>query len=199
MKCERTIAKLKEGGPVVIAALGDSLTFGWMVNEGYIDIFDTMLSQKYPHASFRIINRGMPGDTARGGFFRMQRQIIDENPDLVLVQFALNDALSGFTPSDFYNSLSRIVTALQNETSAEILLLTSPLIYNQKMMKLAEPYYDRIITLGSECSIPVALVHEYWEQKIADGTDHASLVQSDMAHPTETGYRLMAEAVMRHF
>jgi len=33
---ERTIEKLKRGEKVIIAALGDSLTQGWMVRRGYV-------------------------------------------------------------------------------------------------------------------------------------------------------------------
>jgi lysophospholipase L1-like esterase len=179
---------------MVIVAFGDSLTYGWMVEQGYIDVLDSMLRGRYPRALFRIVNRGIPGDTARGGYFRMQRHVIDERPDLVMIQFALNDALSGFSEDDFYGSLSQIVSGVQAETSAEILLLTSPLIYDEEMMNMARPYYDKIVQLGIEKSIPTARVDLYWREKIASGTDHASLVQSDMAHPTETGHRLMAEA-----
>jgi lysophospholipase L1-like esterase len=42
-------------------------------------------------------------------------------------------------------------------------------------------------------------VHEYWKKKITDGIPFESLVQYDGVHPTEGGYRLMAEAVMELF
>jgi lysophospholipase L1-like esterase len=53
--------------------------------------------------------------------------------------------------------------------------------------------------LGEDYRIPVALVHEYWKTKITDGIPFESLVQYDGVHPTEEGYRLMAEAVMKLF
>jgi lysophospholipase L1-like esterase len=199
LKCEHSIQKLENGTRLIIAALGDSLTFGWMVQEGFIDILDKMLREKYPNADFTIINRGLPGGTAQEGIFRMQRQIIDEHPDLVTVQFGLNDALSGYSPEDFYNNMKHIVNTLQKDTRAEILLMTSPLIYDEDMMRLARPYYDKIVKLADEEALPAARVDRYWEKKISAGVNHASLVQSDMAHPTEAGHRLMAEAVMELF
>ena len=116
-----------------------------------------------------------------------------------MVQFALNDALSGYSPAEFYANMKNIVDILKEETDAEILLMTSPLIYDEEMMRLARPYYDRICQISEEMSLPIALVDKYWEKKIASGIDHHELVQSDMAHPTEAGYRLMAEAVMELF
>ena len=199
MKCERAIQKLKEGSRLTIAALGDSLTYGWMVRTGFVDIFEDMLKDKYPQAVFKIIKRGVPGDTAQGGIFRIKKDIISAMPDLVMVQFGLNDALSGYTPAEFYNNMRHIVSVLKEETDSEILLMTSPLIYDEEMMNLARPYYDRIFQISEEMSLPAALVHKYWEKKIAAGVNHYELVQSDMAHPTEAGHRLMAEAVMELF
>jgi len=199
MKCERAIQKLKDGSRLTIAALGDSLTYGWMVRAGFVDILKDMLRDKYPQADFKIIKRGVPGDTAQGGVFRIKRDIISTTPDLVMVQFGLNDALSGYSPAEFYNNMKRIISILKEETDSEILLMTSPLIYDEEMMRLARPYYDRICQISEEIPLPVALVDKYWEKKIANGIDHYELVQSDMAHPTEAGHRLMAEAVMEFF
>ena len=199
MKCERAIQKLKEGKRLTIAALGDSLTYGWMVRAGFVDILEDMLKDKYPQADFKIIKRGVPGDTAQGGILRVKRDVISAMPDLVMVQFALNDALSGYSPAEFYSNMKRIAAMLKEETNSEILLMTSPFIYNKEMMRLAKPYYDKICQISEEMSLPIALVDKYWEKKIADGTNHHELVQSDMAHPTEAGYRLMAEAVMELF
>jgi lysophospholipase L1-like esterase len=53
--------------------------------------------------------------------------------------------------------------------------------------------------LGEDYRIPVVPVHEYWKKTIRDGILFESLVQYDGVHPTEEGYRLMAEAVMKLF
>ena len=196
MKCIETIEKMDKGKSIRIVALGDSLTYGWMVEKGYIDFLDEMLKKKYPKATITIINRGLPGDTSRGGLFRLQKHVIEENPDLVLLQFALNDALTGFTVDEFYSNMKSMVEQIQQDTSAEILLMTSPLIYDRVMQRMAEPYYGRIITLAAEKKLPLAQVHEYWGQKISGGVEHRGLVQDDLAHPTVEGHLLMAEAVM---
>ena len=199
MKCERAIQKLKDGSRLTIAALGDSLTYGWMVRTGFVDILEDMLRDSYPQANFKIIKRGVPGDTAQGGVFRAKRDIVSVKPDIVMLQFALNDALSGYSPAEFYDNMKHIIGILKEETIPEILLMTSPLIYDKDMMRLARPYYDKICQISEEISLPLALVDKYWEKKIAAGINHRELVQSDMAHPTEAGHRLMAEAVMELF
>ena len=45
---EKTIAKLKSGEDVKIVAIGDSLTYGWLVSKGYLDFLKEMLRKRYP-------------------------------------------------------------------------------------------------------------------------------------------------------
>src|SRR3990172_12452360 len=97
MKLEKSIKKLKAGETLTIVALGDSLTHGWLVRKGYLDFMSEMIKSRYPHRTVKIINRGVPGDTAEGGLARLEHDVIDLNPDLVFIQFGLNDAFSGIS------------------------------------------------------------------------------------------------------
>lgn len=180
---------------LVIAALGDSLTYGWLVNKGYLDFLAEMLHAKYPDLEISIKNLGVPGDTARDGLRRVN-DVIRTNPDLCMIQFALNDAFTGINPQLFRNNIEQIIRKVKSETSAEILLLTSVPVNSPDENRVAESFYNRIIECGEEFNIPVAKVHEYWKIKISGGIKHSSLVQGDGVHPVENGYRLMAEAVM---
>jgi len=53
--------------------------------------------------------------------------------------------------------------------------------------------------IATTCKLPLASVHEVWRQWIEDGGDFHRLVQYDRVHPTEEGYHLMAEALMKLF
>ena len=60
---------------LIIAALGDSLTYGWMTEHGYLDYLKSMLNKKFPGSRFKIINRGIPGDTAKDGLRRVEMML----------------------------------------------------------------------------------------------------------------------------
>ena len=195
MKPEKTIAKLAAGQSVRIAALGDSLTYGWMVEKGYIDFLQDMLQAKYPSATILFINRGVPGDTAEGGLRRLKEQVIDERPDLVFVQFALNDAFIGCPLAEYEKNIALIIDRLRSETAAELLLLTSVALADQQEDAMALKYYGRIEQLAQQLSVPIARVHAYWKEKTGGNFD--GLLQADLVHPTSAGYRLMAEAIMQ--
>ena len=199
MKLKKSLHKLSSGDPLRIIAIGDSLTQGWMVRKGYLDFFGEMLKANYPQCNVTIFNRGIPGDTAQGGLFRLREDVLDCDPDLVFIQFALNDAFTGVPPAQFKNTVRTMVDHIRADTDAEILLVTSVPIMHQEEDFMAENFYSRLIELSSEENLPIALVHLYWKKKMAEGTDIRSLVQMDMVHPNVEGYRLMAEAIMAEF
>jgi len=199
MKLEKTITRLSTGLPVTIVALGDSLTYGWMVQKGYLDYMQDMLSEKYPGSSCDIVNRGIPGDTAEGGLRRLREHVIEYAPHAVLVQFALNDAFCGYSPEQYERNIASIVHSLQQNTAADILLVTSISPGDARDDRLAESFYARLTAVAGQEHIPLARVHAYWKKKITGGMAHSDLLQADLVHPTTPGYRLMAEAIMEMF
>ena len=196
---ERTIEKLRRGEKVVIAALGDSLTQGWMVRRGYIDFLRDMLKERYPQAHLSLIRKGIPGDSADNGLYRLRYDILEYNPDCVFVQYAINDAFMGYTARQFRNTIREIIEEIQADGDADIVLVTSSYIGDNADAGLVGEFYEQLAELGEQFRLPVARVHDYWKEKIDGGIDFGTLVQYDMVHPTEDGYRLMAEAILALF
>lgn len=198
-KLIKTIEKLFNKEEVIISALGDSLTYGWMAERGFLDYLKDMLNKKYPDTSFKILNRGVPGDTAKDGLRRLDRDIIRFNPDLVMIQFALNDAYTDFSPDNFKENVDLIISKIKEKTGSEIALLTSVALLDPRENRIAEKFYSKILELGLKYNIPVAAVHDHWKKRISEGITHSTLVQLDGIHPTEKGYQLMAESVFELF
>ncbi len=196
MRLEKSINKLKTGEPLRIVALGDSLTYGWMARKGYLDYMAEMLSVKYPHGNFSIVNKGIPGDTAQGGLHRLMQDVIDEEPDLVLIQFGLNDAFTGISPGNYKKTIMSLVDTVLETTQSEILLLTSVPIFNERDDSIAEMFYRELTAVAEEKNMPIVQVSRYLKKRISAGADFRKLVQFDQVHPTAEGYKLMAEAIM---
>ena len=195
MRPVKAINKMSSGEPLKITAFGDSLTYGWMVSRGYLDYLGEMINERYPGCRVDILNRGVPGDTALDGFSRLKRDVLRDRADLVLVQFGLNDAYTGFSPDEFESNLERIISELKSSFDPEIVLLTSVYI-KMPEYRLVLQYYDRIERLAEKYKLSLVKVHRYWEDRVGAGTDFYKLVQADGVHPTEEGYRLFAESVM---
>ncbi len=195
----KTIEKLQAEKPVTIAALGDSLTQGWMVQKGFLHFLREMLLRQYPYNSLTIINRGIPGDASESGLRRLRRDILDYDPDCIFIQYALNDAFMGYSTKRFRETIKKIIDDIQAAGEADIILITSVFLEDKKEYDYALTYYQQLEDLAAQYSLPVARVHAYWQKKIEEGIDFGPLVQYDQVHPTEAGYRYMAEAVMELF
>ncbi len=197
MSLGKITSALKEGKPLRIVAIGDSLTFGWMVDKGYVHFLDDMIAGTYPGSCVDFINRGIPGDTAEGGLRRVYSDVVDERPQLVIIQFGLNDACSGYTPAEYRSNIDSMIKIIKSYTAADIILLSSSAVLYEDERDAVERLYDQLEASGDVNGCTVVRAHEYWYDAIKQGEQHEALVQADGVHPTERGYRLMAEAVMQ--
>lgn len=199
MKALKTIEKLKKGGPVTIVALGDSLTQGYLVGKGFPEFLSEMIREEYSSPVLNIVNRGISGDTAMGGLNRLQDEVFIHRPDLIFIEFALNDAYIGVKADIFERTIQEIINQIQDEMDCEIALITSVHMENHKEDKFMEVFYNKLINLAEVNHLPVAEVHTFWREQIQGGVPFQSLVLKDRVHPNEKGYKLMAKAIMDLF
>ena len=59
-----------------------------------------------------LINAGLSGDTSSKGLARMERDVLSNAPDYVLVLFGTEDALVGVEPAAFRANLEKIVSGI---------------------------------------------------------------------------------------
>lgn len=96
-------------------ALGNSLTVGYVPyrisNQPYprflkklIDDF-LLESEKNEVVEVRIVNKGVNGDLTRDLLFRFQRDVIDSNPDYVIILGGTNDIGWGYSSQEIIDNL----------------------------------------------------------------------------------------------
>ena len=86
--CPVFFAKLKEKQPVSIVYFGGSITN----HPGYRVFSEDWLKVRYPDSKITAVNAGIGGTGSDLGVFRMDQDVLEYNPDLVFVEFAVNDA-----------------------------------------------------------------------------------------------------------
>ena len=83
-----------DGLEPTIAVLGDSIAYGWGVlrSQSYPSLLQRWLDRDMaPSERWRVINAGVPGDTALMGCFRYEQDVAPFRPQIVLLHFGLND------------------------------------------------------------------------------------------------------------
>jgi lysophospholipase L1-like esterase len=94
----RTARQLAAGRPIRIVAIGSSSTYGAGASKPYYaypSLLAAELSREFVDHEFKVLNRGVNGDTAASMLARFERGVIAEHPDLVLWQVGTNSLLNG--------------------------------------------------------------------------------------------------------
>lgn len=96
-------AKLEAGKDVNIGYLGGSIT----AQEGWRPKTLKMFQEAYPKAKISQINAAIGGTGSDLGVFRVKQDVLDHKPDLMFIEFAVNDG--GAPPEQIYMCMEGIV------------------------------------------------------------------------------------------
>jgi acyl-CoA thioesterase-1 len=205
----RTVSLLEAGKAVRIVAFGDSITAGFAVRKGFDHFWMRMLREKYPQAEIALTNEGVCGDTSFDGLARLDWSVIAHRPDLVTVNFGINDMYMGIRLGEFKSNLIEIIEKIIEGSGAgsgsgsgpgpEILLLSSEPLTTPRFDRIVLSYYQTLEDVAEEMDVGFVDVCGAWMRKVDEGVALNSLILPDLDHPNEAGYKIIAEELMRHF
>ena len=188
------IERLCQGQTAILSALGDSLTVGYLVYQGYLDMVESDLRKRYPEARLQVYNHGVCGDTVFDGRHRLDQAIMNLHPHLALVQFGLNDCFSGISPARFSEGLDDVLRRIKASLPDTLIMLVPPPPVEPAAFDMqAEPFREAMAVAAALHGTLLAPIEEFW------GSDSAGtpLWLPDGVHPTEAGYRCMADAILK--
>jgi acyl-CoA thioesterase-1 len=188
------ISRLEIGSRVRIAGLGDSLTYGWMVERGFFDRFVDGLAQRFPRASIERQNHGIPGDTSEGGLARLS-EVLAWQPDVVIIEFGLNDCFLSVPPAEVGRLQSVIAQDVEKAHSQPILCTSCPLLEPSER-KVVEPYYQAIRDAAEKVGAPLADLDLGWRDS---SPVVAELFLEDGIHPSDLGHEIMSKVLLGLF
>lgn len=192
--------RARAGEPLNVVFFGGSLTWGANSSNpqltSYRALMGEYLRQKYPKSSFAFYDAAIGGTGSKLGIFRIERDVLSRKPDLVFLDFMLNDGLIDPDPrtEGSYEVLLRDLTArgipimqvFLGGKNEFVKYAPEKILGYQQKRKLVEPYRT-----GEGDAI--VYIHEQLE---AGKADLATLWQPyDSTHPDDAGYRLYFEAV----
>jgi lysophospholipase L1-like esterase len=122
--------------------------------------------------------------------------LLQRSPDLVIVQFGLNDCYQGLQADDFAGSLEAIARMVIDAGSVPWLVTSCP-VQEDDLQGMAEPFYEAIGSIGLRLGAPVAELDRFWLGHAGDLRPR-DLYQWDGVHPTDAGHELMARGLLTH-
>lgn len=112
------MAKIRAGEEVTVAYLGGSITAA----EGWRPKTTAWLRKTYPGASFKEVHAAIGGTGSDLGVFRVGRDALRHDPDLLFVEFAVNDG--GAAPEQIWRCMEGIVRQTWRKDPATDIVFT---------------------------------------------------------------------------
>lgn len=191
----RTAARLEQGKPVTIVAIGSSSTFGVGASSSaasYPARLEALLKERFPNVTLKVFNRGVNGEDAPEMLTRFDKDVIAANPDLVLWQVGTNAVLHNPIVTG-QASLIRLGIERLKSSGADVVLIDpqyAPAV-------IAKPQAQRMVDLiraeaseeGAGVLRRFALMRSWYEARhMAFG----AFVAPDGLHMNDWGYDCIA-------
>lgn len=191
-RIQKAITKAKNGEEVTLAYLGGSITQGVGATPDnktcYAALSAKLFAEKFAEDENKVnyVNAGIAGTPSLLGITRCNNDIISTRPDVVFVEFAVNDG-TDTTSRDVYESLVRKL--LNSETSPAVVLIFTVLSNGytaQDNMQAVGEHYD----LGM-ISVREAITPEIDAGRMTFIGEYAV----DEAHPSNFGHALISDFI----
>ncbi len=190
-------SKLVAGAPVVIVAFGSSSTNGYGTTSPeftYPNRLAAQLHRQYPSADITVVTRGKGGDDAPEMMKRLQTEVIDMKPDLVIWQVGTNAVLRNLDPAETGRLVDEGVARIQ-EAGADVVLVDPQ--YSPVVTAKGESAGKMVQLLGKIADIrhtgifPRFEVMREWHEGRA--MDFNMFVTADGLHMNDWGYACFAQ------
>lgn len=161
---------------IQIIAFGDSLTAGFGAGKEFA--YPASLSEK---TGVNVVNKGVSGDTTADGLKRLKRDVLDQDPKIVLLGLGGNDFLRKHDKNATFDNLRQMIKAIQ-QTGALVIIVSVD-------FPLGGSWTKRYRELSEETGCPQVA-------DILGGIFGHRDLMSDQIHPNPKGYAIMAEKIL---
>lgn len=210
---------------VVVVAFGDSTTATRLpyVPSVYADILRTQLPGVLG-LPVTVVNAGIGGDDTNKAKARFNADVLSYHPDVVIVQFGLNDSWvnsqvegnpSRVAIDTYAANLNYFVTTLK-ATGSDVILMTTnqtntdpnappvtPLAsshwYPQWQEDLLSTYNDRVRNIARTQDVRLLDVWQMYSNYVADDPTHRNvndLLVDHFEHPNQTSHTMVANGLI---
>ena len=168
--------------------------------ESYLEKFRELLLDQFELTSVSTINAGIAGDHLLSMIARADRDVVRYQSDLVLINGVLNWGLNLGTTAQYKEHLRGLVRKLQQETEADIVLVTPNGDLPNPPPPQGEDTPDRVEAVRQvawEEGVCLADTYAVWERARELGCPWEELLCNGVNHPSAEGHLVYAITLMK--
>lgn len=180
--------KARSGQPIVIAAIGGSVTQGaWCTQPQfcYVNRVFGWWQATFPQSKMTLINAGIGQTDSTFGAQRVQKDVLAYNPDFVIVDFDVNDQWDSNSTASYRDLVQQI---LSSPSHPAVVLLAV-------MDRSGHNAQDWHVPVEQEFNLPYVSEKNALLPEEQSGALNAVDVTQDAIHPNDLGHSVLAELV----
>jgi len=164
----------------------------------YPNLVRAALAQKFPHAVINVIVTAIGGEDAVKGAARFDAEVLTHKPDVVFLDYALNDRRIGLT-----NAEAAWTEMIQKALAAgvKVILLTPTPDQSAKLDDPNDPlnqHAGQIRRLAAQYHVGLVDSLAQFQAAVAGGTPLTNLM-AQVNHPNAAGHKLVADELLKWF
>jgi lysophospholipase L1-like esterase len=179
----RVFAKALRGEPIRLGVIGGSITVGAIASSpasSYSGLLLAWWRERFPKCEIDLINAGIGGTGSMYGALRAGRDLLSGTPDLVVVEFAVND---NWTDGEAYEGLVRQILVQPNQPAVILLFMMWERGGNDQEMQAK---------VGMHYNLPMVSFRDAMWPEMAAGRLKWSDYIVDTVHPNDAGHAAAA-------
>lgn len=183
--------KAQNGEDITVAYIGGSITEGYNAGttEFYAKTCTDLLQGYFPDITVTGVNAGISGTPSLLGNLRLERDVLSADPDIVFVEFAVNDGQE----ADYKNAYESLVRTLltQEKDIAVVLLFT--------VLDSGYTCQEHMSKIGANYDLPMISVHDSVYEEIEAGRMTWQDYSNDQSHPNAYGHKFITDFVDNYY
>lgn len=190
-RMSKFIEKLENKQEVTIAFIGGSITEGLTAGpeKCWAKLTYDRLCEKYPDTKINYVNAGLSGTPSVLGNIRLQRDVLDHDPDMVFVEFAVNDGNDRIY-KDSYDAMVRKILSQEKQPAVALYFTVI------KSGHTCEEYMSQV---GKAYGLPMVSLNNVLSHEFETGRMKWEDYSDDESHPNEWGHQMTADLIMNMF
>ena len=183
--------KAQNGEEITVGVIGGSITQGSLASTPancYASKFNDWWVNKFPNAKVNFVNAGIGGTNSYLGVHRVDDQLLSYNPDVVIVEFSVND---GDKVMNRYSYDSLVRKILGHSTNPAVMLLFTTMDNGTSLQDVHKE-------IGEAYDLPMISYHDAVYPEVAAGTLEWKSISPDNIHPNDAGHDIINQIVSRY-
>lgn len=185
----KVIEKAENGQDIVVGGLGGSITQGdsaSLPDNRYVNRVASWFKERYPDINVTVVNAGVGGTDSGLGVHRMPGQLMANNPDLVVVDFAVND--NGYEHQDFaIETIIREILESGDDKAVLLAFFVNSSGHNAQVKQ---------IPIGKHYGVPMVSILDAVKEQVNKGTmTYDEFLYDGIVHPNDYGHWLASKCI----